>query len=40
MNFTFMPELKGKYNYFILLGVMAVIAIVLTTWFRRKGWFR
>ncbi|KAB2496215.1 magnesium/cobalt transporter CorA [Priestia endophytica] len=40
MNFAFMPELKGKYNYFILLGVMAVIAIVLTTWFRRKGWFR
>lgn len=38
MNFESMPELKWKYGYFALLGVMASIAIGFVVWFRRKGW--
>ena len=38
MNFVYMPELEGKYNYFILLGVMLVIAITMVTYIKRKKW--
>lgn len=36
MNFDFMPELDYKYSYFIVLGVMLVIVIVIFSWFKRK----
>jgi magnesium transporter len=39
MNFEYMPELKWKYGYFLLLGIMTVIGISMYLWFRRKGWF-
>lgn len=39
MNFTYMPELQYRYGYFILLGVMAVIGVILFLWFKHKGWF-
>ncbi|HOL47641.1 MAG TPA: magnesium/cobalt transporter CorA [bacterium] len=39
MNFEHMPELKMRYAYFVVLGVMLIIAIVLTTIFKKKKWF-
>jgi len=36
MNFDFMPELRWAYGYFITLLVMAVIAIVIYLWFKRR----
>lgn len=39
MNFDHMPELHSRYGYFIVLGVMVLISIVMVIWFRRKGWF-
>lgn len=38
MNFTNIPELNYKYGYFILLGVMFVISIILIFFFKRKHW--
>jgi len=38
MNFEYIPELKIKYAYFIMLGVMATIVIVLLLIFRRMRW--
>jgi magnesium transporter len=39
MNFINMPELTWKYSYFIVLAVMAGIALSMFIWFKRKGWF-
>jgi magnesium transporter len=36
MNFQNMPELKWRYGYFIILGVMSVVVIGVLIWFRRK----
>lgn len=38
MNFEYMPELKSKYGYFILISVMASIASALAYIFRRMKW--
>ncbi len=38
MNFENIPELQYKNGYFILLGVMSLIAIVLVIFFKRKRW--
>jgi len=38
MNFENMPELKSHSAYFILLGVMSTIALVLLLVFRRMRW--
>ncbi|HEX6278385.1 MAG TPA: magnesium/cobalt transporter CorA [Pyrinomonadaceae bacterium] len=38
MNFENMPELKSTYGYFLTLGIMAVVAIVLLFYFWRRGW--
>lgn len=38
MNFEYIPELKIQYAYFILLGVMAAIAITLLLIFRKMRW--
>ena len=38
MNFEYMPELKSHVAYFVLLGVMAAIAVTLLLVFRRKRW--
>jgi magnesium transporter len=38
MNFEYMPELKWHYGYFMVMGSMAVITILMLLWFRRKGW--
>ncbi|KEF36815.1 magnesium Mg(2+) and cobalt Co(2+) transport protein CorA [Schinkia azotoformans MEV2011] len=39
MNFEYMPELTMKYGYFISLGLMGIIALLMFFWFKRKGWF-
>ncbi|MBI9080057.1 MAG: magnesium/cobalt transporter CorA [Pseudodesulfovibrio sp.] len=36
MNFEFMPELKWRYGYFIVLGIMGVTAIAMLYYFLRK----
>jgi magnesium transporter len=36
MNFENMPEVKLQTGYFMTLGVMAVIAIIIFFWFKRK----
>ena len=39
MNFEIMPELTWKYGYFVVMAIMAIIAIQMFLWFKRKGWF-
>jgi len=38
MNFEYIPELHMKNGYFITLGSMLVIAILLIFYFKRRGW--
>lgn len=37
-NFEFLPELQIKYGYFMMLGVMAVITVLMLIYFKRKKW--
>ena len=37
-NFDFLPELHYKYSYFIMLGVMVVVAISMLLYFRNRKW--
>jgi magnesium transporter len=39
MNFEHIPELKFKYGYFILLGIMVLVTIFSIWYFKRKKWF-
>jgi len=39
MNFENIPELKFKYGYFILLGIMVLVTIISVWYFKRKKWF-
>jgi magnesium transporter len=39
MNFEYIPELKYRYSYFILLSVMFLILIGSLVYFRKKKWF-
>lgn len=38
MNFTHMPELAGRYSYWVLIAVMAVVVLVLYGLFKRARW--
>ncbi len=38
MNFDNMPELRSPYGYWMTLGVMALITILLLFYFWRRGW--
>jgi magnesium transporter len=38
MNFEFMPELTAKHGYFLALGAMVTVAVVLLTIFRKMRW--
>lgn len=40
MNFQNMPELTWKYGYFGTLIVMVFIALGMSLWFLKKGWFK
>ncbi len=37
-NFEFVPELKYKYSYFIMWGVMIIVASGMLIYFKRKKW--
>jgi len=38
MNFDYIPELKYKYSYFILWGVMITLFVGMLFYFKRKKW--
>lgn len=38
MNFDHMPELHWNYGYFFILGIMALVVLVMSFWFYKKGW--
>ncbi|MCC6656404.1 MAG: magnesium and cobalt transport protein CorA, partial [Flavobacteriales bacterium] len=38
MNFDNMPELRQRWGYFAVMGFMAVLAVGMLVWFRRKRW--
>jgi magnesium transporter len=38
MNFAVMPELQWRWGYPVVLLAMLAIAVLLLSWFRRRGW--
>ena len=38
MNFEHMPELHGRWSYFILIGVMALVSLALYWTFKKARW--
>ena len=38
MNFEYIPELKYKYGYFVLVGLMVVLVVSLLALFKRRNW--
>lgn len=40
MNFQYMPELDDRYSYFVVLGLMFVLASVMVFFFYLRGWFK
>jgi magnesium transporter len=40
MNFEFMPELKWRFGYFFVWGIMLVIILGLMIYFTKKGWLK
>ena len=38
MNFDFMPELKWRWAYFVVWGIMGVVAVFKLIFFKRKKW--
>ena len=40
MNFDFMPELRSRWGYPMVLAAMGGITLVIYLWFRRRGWLR
>ncbi|MEW6992351.1 magnesium transporter CorA family protein [Colwelliaceae bacterium 6441] len=38
MNFEYIPELKVQNGYFILLGVMLTVSVILVALFKKKKW--
>ena len=38
MNFTFMPELTGRWSYWVLVGTVTTVCFVLYRMFRRARW--
>ncbi|HET9038580.1 MAG TPA: CorA family divalent cation transporter [Gemmatimonadales bacterium] len=40
MNFDFMPELRSRWGYPLVLAGMSGIVLVIYLWFRRRGWLR
>jgi len=40
MNFQYMPELDDHYSYFVVVGLMFVIALAMLFFFYLRGWFK
>ena len=39
MNFAYMPELRWRWGYATVWGVIILVTVGLIAYFRRKGWF-
>jgi len=39
MNFDYMPELRTKFGYPIVMSIMALIGLLMVFYFKRKKWF-
>lgn len=39
MNFEYMPELKSKAGYPVVMAIMVVVGILMIFYFKRKKWF-
>lgn len=39
MNFDYMPELRYKYGYFIVMSFMFLIVLLMIYYFKKKKWF-
>ncbi|MEJ2259766.1 MAG: CorA family divalent cation transporter [Nitrosopumilaceae archaeon] len=37
-NFDYIPELAWEGSYFVMIGVMIIIVIIMVTWFRKRQW--
>ncbi|MBC8465597.1 magnesium/cobalt transporter CorA [bacterium] len=38
-NFHYLPELQFKYSYFIMWGIMVLVALVMLIYFKMNKWF-
>jgi magnesium transporter len=38
MNFEWMPEIRWKYGYPVIILLMLVVFMVIYLWFRRRKW--
>ena len=38
MNFNYMPELREKWGYPFVLGLMVIVVLIIYSWFKRKKW--
>ncbi len=38
-NFEYLPELQFRYSYFVMWGVMVLVAISMLVYFKRNRWF-
>jgi len=38
MNFEFMPELKEKWGYPVVITIMVIVTICIYVWFKKKNW--
>jgi magnesium transporter len=39
MNFDFMPELHWRYGYFIFLGCLTAMGVIMYLYMKKKNWF-
>lgn len=39
MNFEYMPELKYENGYYIVVGIMVLISILMVVYFKKRRWF-
>jgi magnesium transporter len=38
MNFKYMPELEWHYGYFLTIGIMISVALLMLHFFKKRGW--
>jgi len=38
MNFDYMPELRNRWGYPVVMGGMLALVLAMLAWFRHKGW--
>ncbi|CAF1059111.1 unnamed protein product [Adineta ricciae] len=39
MNFDYIPEIHWRYGYFVVLGCMTLLTLIMLSCFKRKNWF-